>query len=194
MSKYNKRIYYEIIEYNPILDSSDMSMSDWVKMAKDIEDNYQNWDGFVLLHGTDTMAYTSSALSFMLQNLGKIVILTGSQVPIGEQRNDAQSNLQGALLIAGHFVVPEVTLFFNNKLYRGCRVSKVHASGLAAFNSPNAAPMMRIGIHIDVDWDNVVLPNKVAKFCIQERMDPNVVVLRLFPGIRAETIQAVCKV
>eukprot|EP00039_Didymoeca_costata_P015039 m.249767 g.249767 ORF g.249767 m.249767 type:complete len:123 (-) comp16141_c0_seq17:3764-4132(-) len=105
-----------VIEYDPLLDSSNMNMEDWLRIARDIHRFYHDWHGFVILHGTDSMAYTSSALSFILENLGKTVIVTGSQVPLKEQRNDGASNLQGALLIAGHYIIPEVGLFFNNKL------------------------------------------------------------------------------
>lgn len=105
-----------------------MDMNDWTHIASDIERFYDDWDAFVVLHGTDTMAYTSSALSYMLQDLGKTVVVTGAQVPMIEQRNDGQANFQGALLVAGHYTVPEVTLFFHNKLYRGNRTTKAHAT------------------------------------------------------------------
>ena len=110
-SLYNKRIRYSILEYSPLLDSCNITMNDWVKIASDIEANYEFYDAFVVLHGTDTMAYTASALSFMLQNLGKSVIISGSQVPLAELRTDAIENLLGSLTIAGHFVIPEVKLF-----------------------------------------------------------------------------------
>ena len=112
-------------------------MNDWIKIATDIEINYALFDGFLILHGTDTMCYTASALSFMLEELGKTVILTGSQVPMAEVRNDAIENLLGALTIAGHFVIPEVGLFFSHSLFRGNRTTKVDAFSFDAFASPN---------------------------------------------------------
>jgi len=192
VSKHGRRCYYEIVDSDPVLDSSDMNMKDWSLIAESIAKAYKDWDGFVVLHGTDTMAYTTSALSFMLKNLGKPVVVTGSQVPLSFQRNDGQANLQGALLVASHYVIPEVTLFFDNKLLRGNRASKVHASALAAFDSPNIAPLLTFGIDVHVAWDTIV-PAGAGPFDVTLRMDPNVAVLRLFPGITASTIGAICK-
>lgn len=146
-SLYGKRIRYSVLEYDPLLDSSNMTMQDWVKIATDIELNYTLYDSFIVLHGTDTMAYTASALSFMLENLGKTVIITGSQVPLSELRNDAVDNLLNALTIAGHFVIPEVGLFFDKKLFRGNRSSKVNALEFNAFDSPNLSPLVHVGIY-----------------------------------------------
>ncbi|KAF9580728.1 hypothetical protein BGW38_002502 [Lunasporangiospora selenospora] len=147
-SLYGKRIRYSILEYDPLLDSCNMTMTDWVRIATDIEANYELFDAFIVLHGTDTMAYTASALSFMLEDLGKTVIITGSQVPITEIRNDAVDNLLGALTIAGHFVIPEVCLYFSNKLFRGNRCSKVDAIDFNAFDSPNLRPLVNVGINV----------------------------------------------
>jgi lysophospholipase len=141
-----------------------------------------------VLHGTDTMAYTASALSFMLVNLGKTVVLTGSQIPLFEVRNDAIDNLLGALTIAGHFEIPEVCLYFHNKLMRGNRTQKVDALGLNAFHSGNLSPLVEVGIQLDVHWHRVraapMDPLKVRT--ITER---NVACLRIFPGITAEILQ-----
>ncbi|KAJ2338108.1 hypothetical protein GGF43_006953, partial [Coemansia sp. RSA 2618] len=126
-SLYGRRVQYCFLEYDPLLDSCNMDMTDWVRIVTDIEKFYYTFDAFIILHGTDTMSYTAGALSFMLQNLGKSVIVTGSQVPIAEVRNDGIENFLGALTIAGHFVVPEVTLYFNNKLFRGNRCVKIDA-------------------------------------------------------------------
>ncbi|KAJ3116913.1 hypothetical protein HK100_000933 [Physocladia obscura] len=147
-SLYGKRVKYSVLEYDPLMDSSNMTMKDWVKIATDIEVNYYLYDSFLVIHGTDTMAYTASALSFMLENLGKTVIITGSQVPLSEVRNDAVENLLGALTIAGHFVIPEVSLFFAQKLYRGNRSSKVDAYAFSAFDSPNMRPLAEVSINI----------------------------------------------
>lgn len=145
------RIIYGILEYNPLLDSSNMDMEDWTHIAKSVYSNYQGFIGFVILHGTDTMAYTSSALSFMLQNLGRAVVVTGSQVPLAQLRTDAIENFIGALIIAGRWgsTITEVGLFFNNTLFRGNRATKVNASGFTAFDSPNLPPLAKIGVNID---------------------------------------------
>ncbi|CAJ0651584.1 6707_t:CDS:10 [Entrophospora sp. SA101] len=135
ISLYGKRIRYSVFEYEPLLDSCNMSSDDWVRIATDIELNYQSYDAFIILHGTDTMAYTASALSFLLENLGKTIILTGSQVPLSEVRNDAVENLLGALTIAGHYVLPEVTLFFNNKLFHVNWAEVVRPFAIAKFKA-----------------------------------------------------------
>ncbi|KAF9208974.1 hypothetical protein BGZ49_006946 [Haplosporangium sp. Z 27] len=189
-SLYGKRIRYSILEYDPLLDSCNMTMTDWVRIATDIEANYELYDAFIVLHGTDTMAYTASALSFMLEDLGKTVIITGSQVPITEIRNDAIDNLLGALTIAGHFVIPEVCLYFSNKLFRGNRSSKLDAIDFNAFDSPNLPPLVKVGINIDVNWSEVIRPTSLAKFRAHKFMNPNVASLRLFPGITESTIRA----
>ncbi|RUP47079.1 Asparaginase/glutaminase [Jimgerdemannia flammicorona] len=220
MSMYGKRIRYSILEYDPLLDSCNMTMSDWIRIATDIEANYQFYDAFIILHGTDTMAYTASALSFMLEELGKTVIITGSQVPITEIRNDAVENLLGALIIAGHFVIPEVCLYFSQRLFRGNRTSKISAVDFEAFDSPNLRPLVTAGINIggrvasrlrsnlcskttlilspsspfssssDVAWSEIVRPTAIAKFRAHKQMNPNVATLRLFPGILESTIRA----
>ncbi|XP_061751261.1 60 kDa lysophospholipase isoform X3 [Nerophis ophidion] len=190
MSKNKKRIVYTIIEYSPLLDSSNMTTDDWGRIGKDIEKNYESYDGFVILHGTDTMAYTASALSFMCEHLGKPIILTGSQVPIYEMRNDGRDNLLGALLIAGQFVIPEVCLYFYNKLYRGNRVTKVDAGSFNAFSSPNLAPLATAEVDIAINWDTVWRANTTAKFQVRTELNRNVGLLRLFPGITAATVRA----
>ena len=128
-----------------------MDMDDWKKIGNTIDQNYQLFSSFVVLHGTDTMAYTSSALSFMLQNLGKAVVVTGSQVPLAQLRTDAIENLAGSLIMAGCYAttIPEVGLFFNNTLFRGNRSTKVNASGFGAFDSPNLPSLAKIGVNIE---------------------------------------------
>ncbi|KAI9300809.1 asparaginase-domain-containing protein [Cunninghamella echinulata] len=166
-----------------------MTMDDWVRIAKDIEVNYEYYDAFIVLHGTDTMAYTASALSFMLEELGKTVIITGSQVPLSEVRNDAVENLLGALTIAGHFVIPEVSLYFGKKLYRGNRTSKISAVDFEAFDSPNLPSLVDVGINIDVRWPLVLRPTQISKFSASTELNPNVATLRLFPGINETTVR-----
>lgn len=189
-SIHNKRMLYFILEYERLLDSSNMTMSDWIRIATDIERYYKKFDAFIILHGTDTMSYTASALSFLLENLGKSVIITGSQIPLSELRNDACDNLLGALTIAGHYVIPEVSLFFNNRLMRGNRTTKQKAMDFDAFDSPNLKPLARVGVNIDIDWTEVLKPNELAPFKAHRHLDPNVVTLRLFPGITEATVRA----
>ncbi|XP_069063361.1 60 kDa lysophospholipase [Pleurodeles waltl] len=189
-SKEKKRVVYTILEYSPLLDSSNMTTDDWAKIAKDIKKNYEQYDGFVVLHGTDTMAYTASALSFMCENLGKTIVLTGSQVPIYTIRNDALDNLLDALLFAGQFVIPEVCLCFHHKLYRGNRVTKVDTSSFKAFSSPNLPPLANAEVDITINWENVWRANTIKKFSVQTDMNRNVGLLRIFPGITTETVKA----
>lgn len=126
-----------------------MTFDDWIRIAKDIRKSYHEYDGFVVLHGTDTLAYTASALSFMMENLGKPVVITGAQIPVAEVRSDGRENLIGALIVAANFDIPEVTVYFNNKLLRGNRCTKLDNSGLAAFDSPNMNPLASMDISIN---------------------------------------------
>lgn len=149
---------YHIHEYAPLIDSSDMTPADWQRIAEDIKGNYDKYDGFVILHGTDTMSFTASALSFMLEDLHKPVIITGSQIPLAELRSDGQQNLLNALYIAANYPIHEVTLFFNNQLYRGNRSKKVHADGFHAFDSPNYPPLLNAGIAISLEAGELGVP------------------------------------
>ena len=142
---------YDIHEYDPLLDSSNMRPADWVRIGQDIVAHYDDYDGFLVLHGTDTMAYTASALPFFLQGLRKPVIVTGSQIPLCEIRNDARANLITSMLIAAEYPVPEVCLYFGGKLLRGCRAVKVDADGLDAFDSPKYPPLGVAGVEIQID-------------------------------------------
>ncbi|KAH9848876.1 L-asparaginase [Lenzites betulinus] len=186
----SKRIRYSVLEWHPMLDSSNIEIQDWIRIATDIELNYSNFDGFVILHGTDTMSYTSSALSFMLQDLGKTVVVTGAQIPMSQLRNDAVDNLLGALVIAGHYIIPECCLFFNHTLFRGNRCSKMSAYDLNAFSSPNFPPLVNVGIDIVVSWQHVIRQTSLRRFQSHKQMSPNVATLRLFPGITGATIRA----
>ncbi|XP_054721338.1 L-asparaginase 1-like [Uloborus diversus] len=184
------RVLYVIREYVPLLDSSNMTMDDWIRIAMDIKESYEQYNGFVVLHGTDTMAYTASALSFMLENLGKTVVITGSQIPLYEARSDGRDNLMNALIVAGNYVIPEVTILFNNKLFRGNRTSKISTSNLDAFNSPNLPPLAKMGIGIHVEWRNVYRPSSIEKFNVHSLLNRNVGLLRLFPSITVEVVRA----
>ncbi|RDX50050.1 L-asparaginase [Lentinus brumalis] len=186
----SKRIRYVVLEWHPLLDSSNIEIQDWIRIATDIELNYSNFDGFVILHGTDTMSYTSSALSFMLEDLGKTVVVTGAQIPLSQLRNDAEENLLGALVIAGHYIIPECCLYFNHTLFRGNRVSKMSSYDLNAFNSPNFPPLVNVGIDIIVNWQDVIRQTSLRRFRSHKLMSPHVATLRLFPGITGATIRA----
>ncbi len=179
---------YDVVEFSPLLDSASMSPPDWVRIAGSIEDRYQDYDGFVVLHGTDTMAYTASALAFMLDGLDKPVILTGSQIPLCEARNDAQDNLVTSLLLAGHFSIPEVCLYFHGKLLRGCRSVKVDSEGFAAFDSPNLRPLGAAGTEIDIDWRLVREPGTDG-LTVHKTLDTALGVLWLFPGITGTIVR-----
>ncbi|KDQ60897.1 hypothetical protein JAAARDRAFT_124749 [Jaapia argillacea MUCL 33604] len=179
-----KRIRYAILEWNPLLDSSNIEISDWIRIATEIELNYSFFDAFVVLHGTDTMSYTSSALSFMLEDLGKTVILTGAQIPLSQLRNDAIDNLLGALVIAGQYIIPECCLYFNHTLYRGNRVSKMSSYDFNAFGSPNFPPLVNVGIDINVNWNDVIRQTSLRRFKAHKAT------LRLFPGITPSTVRA----
>jgi L-asparaginase len=179
---------FDVHEYEPLLDSSNMTPREWVAIARDIGDHYGKYDGFVVLHGTDTMAYTASALPFMLHGLGKPVIVTGSQIPLCEVRNDGRENLITSLLIAANYDIPEVCLYFGGKLLRGCRAVKVSADGFAAFASPNVPPLGNAGIDIEINWDLVRKPRPRQKLRVEELGSPVVSALRLFPGISPELI------
>jgi L-asparaginase len=179
--------HFDLQEYDPLLDSSNMTPHDWVRIASDIRARYDDYDGFVVLHGTDTMAYTASALSFMLQNIGKTVVITGSQMPLVEIRSDARSNLINSLLIAGNYQIPEVCLYFDSKLMRGNRSRKVNASAFDAFASPNYPPLGVAGIDIDIRW-NSMLPKPSAPFEVMALTIPKVGEMRLFPGISADVV------
>ncbi|XP_055843692.1 L-asparaginase [Episyrphus balteatus] len=184
------RVVYTITEYNPLLDSSNMTTDDWVHIAKDIHQSYEFFDAFVVLHGTDTLAYTASALSFMLENLGKTVIITGSQIPIFDTRTDGKDNFTTALSIAGNYVIPEVCVLFGNKLMRGNRTIKVSCDDLNAFDSPNNVPIGRIGINYEIDYRLIFRPCNISRFVVHADMDVNVGLLRLFPSITSSTFRA----
>ncbi|KAI1365951.1 L-asparaginase [Xylaria arbuscula] len=195
-SSYARHIRYAAIEFSPLLDSSSISSEGWTSIASAIRANYHLYDGFVVLHGTDSLAYSASALSFMLSDLGKPVILTGSQASIFALQSDAVDNLLGSLIIAGTFVIPEVCLFFHHKLYRGNRCTKVSASAFEAFASPNCDPLARVtSLGVDVNWGLVLRPTTIARFDVTPHLDTaHVAALRIFPGIKPEMVDGVLRV
>ncbi len=195
-----KRFNYRISSYqfDPPIDSSDMEPQAWAKLVKIINYNYNNYDGFVILHGTDTMAYTASALSFMLENLSKPVILTGSQLPIGMLRTDGKENLITAVEIAaakidGKAVVPEVCIFFENHLMRGNRTTKMNAENFNAFRSFNYPPLARAGIHIKYEPSRILRPDESKPLKPHFLFDSNVVILTLFPGMQEGIISSILR-
>ena len=179
------------------IDSSDMEPQHWVEIARTIADNYDRYNGFVLLHGTDTMAYTASALSFMLEDLQKPVIITGSQLPIGQLRTDGKENLLTSIEIAsakdedGNPMVPEVCIFFQNQLLRGNRTTKINTEGFNAFRSYNYPILAKAGIHIH--YSNHLIRKVREQLPLKPHydLDSNVVILTLFPGIRKEIVDSI---
>jgi L-asparaginase len=186
------------VSFDPVKDSSNIDPEVWVRMAEIIADSYNDFDGFVVLHGTDTMAYTASALSFMLENLAKPVILTGSQLPIGLLRTDGRENLITAIEIAAAMgndmpAVPEVCIYFDNKLTRGNRTTKMSAEHFDAFNSPNFPPLAEVGLHLRYYNQLISHPVKKDKLIVHKSFDTNVGILKLFPGINRKLVKAIVK-
>jgi len=195
-STYSRHVRYTLYEFPTLLDSSSISSAGWTQIATTIQNNYSLFDGFVVLHGTDSLAYTSSALSFMLSHLGKPIILTGSQASIFALQSDAVDNLLGSLIIAGTFMIPEVCLFFHHNLYRGNRCTKVSASSFDAFASPNCDPLAKVSaMGAEVNWHLIRRPTSIARFTIQTNLDTaHVACLRIFPGIKPEMLNSVLHV
>lgn len=186
----------ESVTFDPLIDSSDVSPETWLKIAETIHDEYDRFDGFVVLHGTDTMAFSASALSFMLSGLEKPVIFTGAQLPIGVLRTDGKENLITAIEIAAArindlAVVPEVCIYFENKLLRGNRTIKSSAEHFNAFASPNLPPLAEAGLQIRYNNDIIRYPTVRRQLTLNRTLDTRIAVLRLFPGISRETAHAI---
>lgn len=189
-----KSFQYQIdfASFDPLIDSSNMKPSFWVKLAMLIEQHYEQYDGFVVLHGSDTMAYTASAISFMLENLNKAVVFTGSQLPMGVIRTDGRENFLAAIEIAAAkddnvAMVPEVSIFFENQLMRGNRTTKFNAERFNAFVSGNYPPLAEVGVHIRYHKQNILKPN-FKKLKVHTQLDFNVSILKLFPGISENVV------
>ena len=187
------------IQFDPPMDSSEMGPESWTKIVQVIVDNYHDYDGFVVLHGTDTMAFAASALSFMLENLSKPVVLTGSQLPIGMLRTDGKENLITAIEIAAARendmpVVPEVCIFFENDLLRGNRTSKTNADNFNAFRSYNYPPLAHAGISIKYDMSQIY--HSVSRRPLKPHflLDRNIAILKLFPGISPQVIESILNI
>ncbi|MFA6127572.1 MAG: type I asparaginase [Bacteroidales bacterium] len=184
--------------FNPVIDSSNITPDFWVQLSLVIEREYLNHDGFVILHGTDTMCYSASALSFMLENLNKPVVFTGSQLPIGVLRTDGKENLLTAIEIAAERrndqpMVPEVSIFFQTRLYRGNRTSKHNAEYFNAFVSENYPPLAEAGISIHYNYGAIHYPVHEKPLKVHSKLSDQVAILKLFPGIRREVVEAVLK-
>mgnify|MGYP003316784723 CR=1 FL=1 len=194
---FSSDIAIEMLPFNPLIDSSDVNPDNWAKMAQTVYDHYNEFDGFVILHGTDTMSYSASALSFMLDNLSKPVIFTGSQLPIGVLRSDAKENLLTAIEIAaakkenGEAMVPEVALYFGDRLFRGNRTTKRNAEHFSAFNSYNFPALAKAGVHITYEPNLIRYPKTSAPLRLRVNTNRNVAVLKLFPGITEEIVHSI---
>ena len=192
-----RRLNYQLTvhSFDPLIDSSNMDPEIWIGIASLIEKEYEHFDGFVVLHGSDTMAFTASALSFMLENLQKPVVLTGSQLPINEIRTDAKENLITALEIAaakrnGQSVVPEVCIYFDYQLFRGNRTIKYNSTNFDAFRSPNYAKLAEAGVYLKFNDTAIRTPEKAA-LRVHKRMNASIAVLKLYPGVDNQIVEAV---
>ena len=189
----------DIKAFHPLIDSSDIGPESWKQMAQMVYDHYDAYDGFVILHGTDTMSYSASALSFMLENLGKPVVFTGSQLPVGVLRSDAKENLLTAIEIAaakdedGNALVPEVTIYFEDRLFRANRTTKRNAEHFSAFNSYNYPALAKAGVHITYQPHLVHYSDPNEPLVLHTEFDTNVAVLKLFPGIQPSVVRAILR-
>lgn len=192
-------IRIKTLPFLPLIDSSDVQPDTWEKIALCIQEYYDDFDGFVVLHGTDTMAHSASALSFMLEHLSKPVIFTGAQLPIGMMRSDAKENLLTAIEIAsakenGYSIVPEVCIFFEDTLFRGNRTTKKNAEHFSAFNSYNYPPLAKAGVHIKYFRSYIHYPVPNSRLHVRTKIDQNVAILKLFPGITQHTVHAILNI
>ncbi|MBR1631308.1 MAG: type I asparaginase [Paludibacteraceae bacterium] len=187
------------IPFNPLIDSSDVQPDLWKRIAEIIRENYRRYDGFVVLHGTDTMSFSASALSFMLEGLDKPVIFTGSQLPMGAMRSDAKENLLTSIEIAaaqqdGHPMVPEVCVFFEDELMRGNRTTKINAEHFDAFHSYNYPALAHAGVHIRYNEHAISRPDGSDTLRVHQQINPNIAILKLFPGITKQTVYSILNI
>ena len=193
----SSQIEVESLSFDPLIDSSDVNPDNWARMAQAVYDHYNGYDGFVILHGTDTMSYSGSALSFMLRNLGKPVVFTGSQLPMGVMRSDAKENLLTAIEIAaakdedGEALVPEVTIYFEDRLFRANRTTKRNAEHFSAFNSYNYPALAKAGVHITYQPHLIHYSDPDEELQLCDKTDSHVAILKLFPGITREVVHSV---
>lgn len=189
----------ETISFEKPIDSSNMNPQKWVMIATIIEEKYNDFDGFVVLHGSDTMSYSASALSFMLENLSKPVVFTGSQLPIGDLRTDAKENLITAIQIAslqqkGKPVIQEVGLYFEYKLYRGNRTTKINAEHFNAFSSPNFSPLAESGVHLNVNSNAILQKQPAKKLLVHKTLNDDVAIVKMFPGINQTVLSSIVNI
>lgn len=189
----------DTISFQKPIDSSNILIENWQNIASIVEDKYDDFDGFVVLHGSDTMSYSASALSFMLENLGKPVVFTGSQLPIGDLRTDAKENLITAIQIAslkenGKSVFNEVCLYFEYKLYRGNRTTKISAEHFNAFASPNFPELAESGVHLKVSKELLISNKNIKKLKVNKLFDDNVAILKLFPGMSKNLLTSILNI
>lgn len=187
------------VSFDEPIDSSNMNTTHWVKIATIIEDNYDGFDGFVVLHGSDTMSYTASALSYMLEHLSKPVILTGSQLPIGDLRTDAKENLITSIQVAAlqknnKAIIQEVCLYFEYKLYRGNRTTKINAEHFEAFASLNYPELAESGVHLKVNKEYLRKKKHQKALKVHKNLDDNVAILKLFPGLNTNVLKSVLNI
>lgn len=188
---YDERMpLWDLIEMSPLLDSSNIAVNEWNRIAREVEKRYNDYDGFVILHGTDTMAYTASALSFMFQNLSKPVILTGSQIPLSALRSDGRDNLSTSILIAAEGRVREVALYFGGRLMRGNRCTKYSADGLLAFRSPNYPLLAEAGTQMKYN-DSAIVEHSKGEFSVKSLSSVPIGVIKVFPGIQFEIFEPI---
>lgn len=190
----------ESVSFDEPIDSSNMAPDQWVFLCEVIESTYETYDGYVILHGSDTMSYTASALSFMFENLSKPVIFTGSQLPIGDLRTDAKENLITSIQIAaaqkkdGTSRISEVCLYFEHVLYRANRTTKMNAEQFEAFTSPNFPPLGESGVHLKFFKRYIYTPEKRNPLKVRKHLDNNIVVLKIFPGISEKVVQSILSI
>ncbi len=189
----------ETVSFSPLVDSSNIQPDFWVRLVGIVSSNYDRYDGFVILHGTDTMSYTASALSFMIQNLDKPIILTGSQLPIGTLRTDGKENLISAIEIAaarknGQPLVPEVCIFFENMLFRGNRTTKHNADHFNAFRSDNYPALAEAGINIRYNHAYINYPTGLRELKTFTNLDTNIAILKIFPGITPAVVDGILSI
>lgn len=187
--RYEDMPQWDLVEFDPLLDSSDVAVDEWNSIGQAISSRYDEYDGFVVLHGTDTMAYSASALSFMLEGLDKPVVFTGSQIPMCQVRSDGRDNLINSILIASQGIANEVCIFFAGKLIRGNRATKTSADDLIAFTSPNYPPLASVGIDITYNRRALNRPMPTTDFTLHKMEHVPIAVLKLFPGMRFDLFE-----
>lgn len=180
----------DVVRFDPLLDSSNVSIPEWNKLGEAIAERYDSYDGFVILHGTDTMSYTASALSFMLENLDKPVVFTGSQIPLCEIRSDGYSNIITSVIIAADGIVREVCIYFDGKLIRGCRGTKMSSNQFAAFDSPNFESLAEVGIEIEYR-KGYRPPRRNGAFSLTRLQEVPVGIIKMFPGIQFKLFESI---